>query len=184
MGSIDVIIGCMFSGKSSRIIELKNKYTILNKKILTFKHSLDDTRYKTNNLVTHNNITSECISIDNLSEIITNKKYDYINCDVIIIEEGQFFNNLYNFSKNAADIDNKIVIIAGLDGNSNRDPFGDILKLIPICTSVTKLHALCKKCNDGTKACFTKRKPTNKSDQILVGVDEFEAVCRKHYLVK
>lgn len=69
----------------------------------------------------------------------------------------------------------------GLDGDSNRSEFGEILKLIPICDSVTKLYGLCVMCKDGTKACFTKRLVTETS-QVLIGNDEFMAVCRKHYV--
>ena len=97
-----------------------------------------------------------------------------------MIEEGQFFENLYEFAVQAADIDNKVVIVAGLDGDSNREEFGDIIKLIPKCDSVVKLHALCSICKDGTLACFTKRIVKNQS-KILVGVNEFIPVCRFHF---
>ena len=59
------------------------------------------------------------------------ERFNYKDCDVIVIEEGQFFNNLYDFTLEAAEKDNKIIIIAGLDGDSNREEFGDIIKLIP-----------------------------------------------------
>ena len=72
-------------------------------------------------------------------------------------------------------------MIAGLDGNFKREPFGDILRLIPHAESVVKLHALCMKCRDGTKASFTKR-IINSEDNILIGTSsEYIPVCRKHY---
>ena len=181
-GRIDIIIGSMFSGKSTELIRKINRYKVLKKKILVVNHKLDK-RYSENSISTHSNMKFECISIENLSNINSNKDYlkEYHDCEVLVIEEAQFFKDLYNFVIKGADIDNKIVIVAGLDGDSNREEFGDILKLIPKCDSVKKLHALCVKCNDGTDASFTKRLVKNNS-QIYIGVSEFIAVCRYHYL--
>ena len=67
---------------------------------------------------------------------------------------------------------------AGLDGNYKREPFGQILKLIPHAESVVKLHALCMLCGDGTKASFTKRL-TNESSQKLIGNTNYIPVCRE-----
>ena len=178
-GRIDIIMGCMFSGKSTEIIRLINRYKALEKKILIVNHS-SDTRYKENSISTHSNINISCFSTADLATLKTDEKYDYNGTDVIVIEEGQFFENLYDFAVQAADKDNKIVIIAGLDGDSNREEFGDIIKLIPKCDSVVKLHALCSICKDGTLACFTKRIVKNQS-KILVGVNEFIPVCRFHF---
>ena len=179
-GRIHTIIGCMFSGKSTEIIKSINRYKVLGKKIIIINHK-SDTRYKENSIVTHDKISIDSISINNLHNIKTDPKYDYKNSEVIVIEEAQFFDDLYDFATNAADNDKKIVIVAGLDGDSKRNQFGDILKLIPHSESVTKLHALCIKCKNGTLACFSKRL-INNDKQILIGVDEYIPVCRFHYL--
>ena len=180
IGRIDIIMGCMFSGKSSELIKIINRYKVLNKKILIVNH-LIDIRYNENCITTHNQLSEKCISINNLSLLKTVPKYNYLESEVIVIEEAQFFNDLYEFVKCAAEIDNKIVIVAGLDGDSNRDLFGEILKLIPLCDTVIKLSALCIVCKDGTIANFSKRIIDNK-EQICVGSDEFIPVCRHHYL--
>jgi hypothetical protein len=74
------------------------------------------------------------------------------------------------------------VVCIGLDGDSDRLPFGRLLDLIPYANSVTKLTALCTRCNDGTPAPFTFRKATAAATQIQVGgTDTYEALCRKHY---
>lgn len=181
-GRIDIIIGSMFSGKSTELIRRINRYKVLSKKILVINHKLDQ-RYSESSISTHSNMKLECISLQNLNDIKINKEFkkEYDNCEVLVIEEAQFFEDLYEVVVNAADNDNKIVIVAGLDGDSNREEFGDILKLIPKCDSVKKLHALCVKCKDGTCASFTKRLVKNDS-QIYIGVSEFIAVCRYHYL--
>jgi thymidine kinase len=180
-GRIDIIIGSMFSGKSTELIRRINRYKVLGKKILVINHKLDK-RYSESSISTHSNMSLECLSIHNLSDIKKKSEYleEYNACEVLVIEEAQFFEDLYDIVVKAADIDNKIVIVAGLDGDSNREEFGDILKLIPKCDSVKKLHALCVKCKDGTSASFTKRLVKNNS-QIYIGVSEFIAVCRYHY---
>ena len=181
-GRIDIIIGSMFSGKSTELIRRINRYKVLGKKILVINHRLDK-RYSESSISTHSNMMLECLSLEKLGDINTNEKFlkEYNSCEVLVIEEAQFFEDLYDVVVKAADIDNKIVIVAGLDGDSNREEFGDILKLIPKCDSVKKLHALCVKCKDGTAASFTKRLVKNNS-QIYIGVSEFIAVCRYHYL--
>ena len=181
-GRIDIIIGSMFSGKSTELIRSINRYKVLGKKIVCINHILDK-RYQENSISTHSNMNIDCISLKKLNDVFNDEKKarDYHECEILVIEEAQFFEDLYEFVLNAADKENKIVLVAGLDGDSNRDKFGDILKLIPKCDSVKKLHALCVKCKDGTPASFTKRLVKNDS-QIYIGVSEFIPVCRYHYL--
>ena len=140
-GRIDIIIGSMFSGKSTELIRRINRYKVLSKKILVINHKLDQ-RYSESSISTHSNMKLECISLQNLNDLKTNEHFrkEYDNCEVLVIEEAQFFEDLYDVVVNAADNDNKIVIVAGLDGDSNREEFGDILKLIPKCDSVKKLR--------------------------------------------
>jgi len=169
----------MFSGKSTELIRLANRYKVLEMDVLVVNHSFDK-RYHDSAVATHSQIKMDCLSIQNLIEINDNQDR-YNKCDVLIIEEAQFFNGLYDFVLNACEKDNKHVLVVGLDGDSNRREFGEILKLIPVCDSVRKLYGLCVRCKDGTKACFTKRLVEN-NDQIFIGTSEFEAVCRRHYL--
>lgn len=179
MGRIDIIMGSMFSGKSTEIIRLINQYKVLKKNIMVLNHSLDN-RYQESSISTHSNISLDCISISSFDEIQLEL---YKLSEVIFVEEAQFFGGLFDFCRKACDEDNKIIIVSGLDGDSDRKKFGEILDLIPICDSVKKLHALCTHCNDGTKASFTLRhKDVENKEQIFIGVKEFSAVCRKHYL--
>ena len=179
-GTIDIIMGCMFSGKSTELIRLANRYKILDLKVLIVNHKLDN-RYSEDAVATHSQIKMDCLSIDSLTKIKNEYRELYDESQVIIIEEAQFFTGLYNFVLEACEKDNKNVLVVGLDGDSNRKEFGEILKLIPVCNSVKKLYGLCVICKDGTPACFSKRIVDSKS-QILVGSNEFIAVCRKHYL--
>jgi thymidine kinase len=179
-GSIDIIMGCMFSGKSTELIRLANRYRVLEMTVLAVNHSLDN-RYHNSAVATHSDIKMDCLSITHLSEIKEKFNKKYQECRVLIIEEAQFFSGLYDFVLEACEKDNKHVLVVGLDGDSNRKEFGEILRLIPVCDSVKKLYGLCVRCKDGTKACFTKRLIEN-NDQIFIGTSEFEAVCRRHYL--
>ena len=178
-GSVKIIIGSMFSGKSTEVIRLIDRYKLLKKNVLAINHTLDD-RYDKNKIVTHNKVKKDCLSVSELMPLLNT--VDYIKSDVVVIEEAQFFKDLFKFVVKSSDENNKIVVVAGLDGNYKREPFGDILNLIPYAESVIKLHALCMKCGDGTKASFTKR--INKdNEEILIGsTEEYVPVCRKHYL--
>ena len=175
---LKIILGPMFSGKSTELIRLIREYRFIEAKIMVIKHSLDDTRYEKAKLCTHDHQTEECISTNNLFEL--QKSDSYKEAQVIFIEEAQFFKNLFNFVNKILK-ENKSFIIAGLDGDFKREPFGDILKLIPLAEKVIKLNALCKFCKDGTEAPFTKRLINADIQQLVGGADSYAAVCRKHY---
>jgi thymidine kinase len=179
MGYLELIIGPMYAGKSTELIRIINRYKCLNKNIISINHCLNN-RYGSDGITTHNKEKVEdCISANKLKDIHDNL-IDW--CDVIIIEELQFFIDAYNIIIDWCDNKDKIVIAAGLDGDFMRLPFGDVLKLIPHAEKIIKLNALCKRCGDGTCASFTKR-ITKDSVTTLVGSDDiYEAVCRKHYL--
>ena len=102
--------------------------------------------------------------------------------DVIFINEGQFFDDLYEFVDYAVNEKKKRVYVCGLDGDSDRRPFGQMLDIIPLSDTVVKLHSFCKICNNGTPGIFSKRIDKRSKDQILVGAtQEYIPVCRKHF---
>jgi len=178
IGSLTLILGPMFSGKSTRLINYARKFKIINKKLLIFKHIIDN-RYDTNFICSHNLDKEPCICIDDINLIFDHPDYKLSN--IIIIEEAQFFPILLKPIKQMVDIDNKIVIISGLNGDSNRNNFGDIYNLIPFCDNIEFCSSLCKICSNGTPAIFSKKITLN-TDQILVGAnDSYIAVCRYHY---
>jgi len=179
IGYLELIIGPMYAGKSTELIRIINRYKCLKKNIIIVNHVLNN-RYGSSGLTTHNKeCVDNCIIVDKLSSI-SNEIID--NTHVIIIEELQFFQDAYDTVINWCDIKHKTVIAAGLDGDFLRNPFGDVLRLIPHAEKITKLSALCKKCGNGTLAHFTKR-ITSESETTLVGShDVYEAVCRKHFI--
>lgn len=181
-GRLELIIGPMFSGKSTELIKHANRYISIGKNVLAINHQINN-RYGSNKITTHDKkVFENCIIIDKLSEVHKTYSQMFNESDIIIIEELQFFSDGFDFIKNTVDKTNKTVITAGLSGDFKRNPFGDVLRLIPYADSLTQLSAYCKKCGDGTLANFTKR-ITNDSDVTIVGTsNEYEAVCRKHYL--
>ena len=155
---LELIIGPMFSGKSTELIRRIRLYQKIDNKVLVVKPSIDN-RYNDKKLTTHNFDSVECMVVDSLEEI------DSLICnyDVLILDEGQFFANLKKYvvcwlKKNIIHI-----IIGGLDGDYKREPIGEILELIPHSDTCTRL--------------------IDSKDLVLVGGSEsYMPVCRKHYI--
>jgi thymidine kinase len=179
-GWIEVIVGCMFSGKSEELIRRIKRAIIANQKAIVFKPQIDN-RYEADKVVSHNGISIKAVVVNNANEI----KEIAENYDVIGIDEAQFFDNsLINIVENLAD-NGKRVIIAGLDQDFRGEPFGIIPHLMAIADSVDKLHAICVVC--GAVATKSQRlindKPASYNDPtILVGSKEvYQPRCRKCY---
>jgi thymidine kinase len=181
-GYLNLILGPMFSGKSTRLIEYIRKYKTLGLDMLIIKPSIDIRYTDINEICTHNSEKEKCISfeINKLNDIFDLESYQ--NTNLIFIEEAQFFSNIYEIIKKMTDTDKKIVYLSALNGDSNRELFGDIYKLIPLTDNIEFLQALCTICNDGTNGVYSKRLTTNTSQIFVAGMGEYQAVCRKHFL--
>ena len=173
MGYLELIMGPMFSGKTSRLIQIKKKYEVLNKSILVIKPIIDNRYSLQSVIVTHDQNREECVSRFKLSDV-----YDFYKYDIIIIEEAQFFTDLYERVVEWAKI--KRVYVAGLNGDANQNLFGDMHKLIPHADDIVFLKALCKVCNDGTSAVFTIKNVENDKVVEVGGSEMYQAVCRSH----
>jgi len=181
-GYLNLIIGPMFSGKSTKLIHYIRKYKTLKYPMLVIKPSIDIRYTDSNEICTHNYEKESCISynIDELNLIFSDPQYKLSK--IIIIEEGQFFTSLYENIKQMTDNDKKIVYITALNGDSNRNLFGDVYKLLPLCDNIEFMQALCVQCSDGTHGIYSKRFEQNNSNQVYVGgSDIYQAVCREHY---
>ena len=182
MGYLKLILGPMFSGKSSTLIELIRKYKIINYKILTIKNALDTRYSELDEIVSHNKDTEPCVSLKNLNDIFNNENLTskYKESNVIFIEEAQFFSDLDSFVTKALE-ENKTLYVVGLNGDSNQKNFGDIHKLLPKCDDIELLKGFCKLCNNETHALFSKRIIKNESQVHVGSTDEYIPVCRKHF---
>lgn len=175
--SLDILIGPMFAGKSSRIADIVSRYEALGGRVLLVK-PLCDTRHGRDH-ITHNNRKTPCISVKDLDDI---PKDVLIHTDVIIVDEAQFFKYLVPFCEYTVDTLEKKLYLVGLDGDSNRRKFGELLDCIPLADRVEKLTAFCKRCANGTPGLFSHRK-TESGDLIVIGgADMYETLCRECYL--
>ena len=104
----------------------------------------------------------------------------WIDADVILINEGQFFEDLVETVIEMVDVHKKQVHICGLDGDFRRQRFGTLLDLIPYSDKVEKLTAFCGICKDGTPAVFSHR-VSNESAQVVIGSDNYMPLCRSCY---
>jgi thymidine kinase len=191
IGYLELIIGPMYSGKTSKLLEIYKQCKFCDISVCVINHSLDK-RYHDSMLSSHDKAMIPCLNIENiydlwfnngeidLTEFANKKNHTLIrNSHVILINEGQFFKGLhtvvYDMLKN-----NKIVYICGLDGDFERKKFGEILDLIPLCDKVTKLTSLCSLCKNGTLGIFSMR-ITNEKEQTVIGSDNYLPVCRNCY---
>lgn len=182
IGTLDIIIGCMFSGKTTELLNRIRKALIICNNIVVVNHNLDNRYDKTGGYIcSHDQQKIKALSCSNLKELLHNP--DYKNSPIIFIDEAQFFSDLKSFVVHAVDVDNKWVTVCGLDGDFQRNKFGDILDLIPFADTVVKTSALCLKCCNGTKGLFSAKLKNQNQNQIDVGnEDKYIPVCRKHFI--
>ena len=173
---LELIIGPMFSGKTSRLIEIYKQCKFCNIPTLVINHSID-TRYDQYLLSNHDKVMIPCIQTTQLTTLINNQELE--KAEVILINEGQFFDDLYDCTELWLK-KNKKIYISGLDGDFERKKFGQIIDLIPLCDKVTKMTSLCSMCKNGTPGIFSKR-ITKEKEQMIVGSDNYLPVCRYCY---
>jgi thymidine kinase len=182
-GSIEVITGSMFCGKTEELIRRLRRATIAQQKVQVFKPTIDN-RYAEQKVTSHAGHNFDALPIQGASEIL-NK----INPDttVVAIDEAQFFDDeIIPISELLADRGVR-VIVAGLDTDFRGEPFGPMPTLMSKAEKVDKLHAICVVC--GEDASRTQRlvdgKPARYNDPIvIVGAAElYEARCREHHQV-
>lgn len=178
VGYLEVIFGPMFSGKTSALLELNKQYSYskMNTCIINYK---EDTRYDNTLLCTHDQQKTPCINLLKLKDILSPR--NIVIYKVFLINEGQFFPDLYEVVKTLVEKHNKIVHVCGLDGDFKRNSFGQLLQLIPIADQVTKKYAICSVCENGTKALFSQRL-THEQNVKVIGSNNYQPVCRKCYL--
>ena len=184
-GYLEVILGPMFSGKTSKLVEIYKQYTFCNIPILVVNHQ-EDNRYNNNNddnncaMITHDQIKINCIQSNTLLSVLEGRIESYHEKPMaVLINEGQFFPDLYKAVYEMVYTHKMHVYVGGLDGDFQQKKFGQMLDLIPICDKVHKLHSLCVHCKDGTKASFSHRIDNSNQEQKLVGASEaYIPLCR------
>ena len=174
-GWIEVITGGMFSGKTEELIRRLKRARIANQKTGIFKPHVD-VRYSAQDIVSHDSSTMEALPVESSERILLLSS----NCDVVGIDEGQFFDReLPRICRELADKGIR-VIVAGLDMDYKGEPFGPIPGLLSIAEYVTKVHAICIQCGD--LASYSHRIVDNEKLILLGEKTSYEPLCRKCYL--
>jgi len=182
-GSIEVITGSMFCGKTEELIRRLRRATIAKQKVQVFKPTIDN-RYAEEKVTSHTGANFDAIPIQQTAEILTSLDPD---TTVVAIDEAQFFDaEIIPISQQLADRGLR-VIVAGLDMDFRGEPFGPMPALLSQAEEVSKLHAICVVC--GEEASRTQRlvdgRPARYDDPVvIVGASEmYEARCREHHQV-
>jgi thymidine kinase len=183
-GRIEVVAGCMFSGKSEELIRRLKRAQIARQKVIALKSSLDD-RYGLETITSHSGSRLESALVSSPSDVLRIVEEKQI--EVVGIDEVQFFDSgiigvvEYLAGKGVR------VILAGLDQDFRGEPFGPMPELLALAEEVTKLTAVCMVC--GKPATRTQRivngRPARYDDPVvMVGAAEsYEARCREHHVV-
>ena len=202
-GYLELWTGPMFSGKTSKILEIYKQFNFCGISTCVINYE-EDNRYPNaeTHLSTHDKTMIPCIRSKTMSEIadiisvsvsndisndiskekLTGKYLDkFLESKVILINEGQFFTDIVEWVKIAVDVYHKKVYICGLDGDYERKSFnGDWLNLIPYCDKVKKLHSYCSNCKN--KPAIFSHRLIHETAQKVIGADCYVPLCRKCYL--
>ena len=173
-GSIEVICGSMFSGKTEELIRRLKRATFAKQKVEIYKPCID-VRYSENQVVSHDSNSIPSIPIDTPAKMLDISS----DVEVVGIDEAQFFDN------DLVDVCNELasrgvrVIIAGLDMDFRCQPFGPMPALMAVADSVTKVHAICVKCGN---LAYVSHRLVDGEKQVLLGEKmEYEPLCRECY---
>ncbi|PIY93296.1 MAG: thymidine kinase [Candidatus Magasanikbacteria bacterium CG_4_10_14_0_8_um_filter_32_14] len=175
-GRLDVISGPMFSGKSAELIRRLTIQDIAQKKIVVFKHGLDDRFGRPQDISSRNGNYLSAISVTKVAEM--NEHLDFDNLDLVGIDEIQFFDRdeLVTLCKKLVDEKGISVIVCGLDSDYLQVPFETTAHLMALADSVYKTSAVCMQCRD-TDAVYTHR-VFGGDNRVEVGSDNYEPRCR------
>jgi len=186
---ISIIYGPMFSGKTTKLVELYNLYvkSYGKDKCIAINYELDN-RYGENSIVSHNKQFIECYCIKSMEEFITGETYNIIaNAQYIFINEAQFFESIDKWVLFLNANLKKTVILCGLDLDYKRDSFGTMMNLLPYASKIYSLTGLChnsvnelcnKLCNGLSKY---SHRLVNNDTQILIGIHEYVPLCEDCY---
>ncbi len=184
--SLKLIIGCMFSSKTSSLLNEINRFRSITNSIMIINSKLDNRYSLGNNIINHNKEKYPAVKLKSLEEMINNKIYK--DSKIILIDEGHFYKDLHSVLSKELSKRHQIpkhYIVAGLSSDYKMESIGDITKMVPLANEILHLNAMCAICKDGTPAHFTKLKKNfnviKKEDNIIVGNDQFIPCCRHHY---
>lgn len=173
-GWIEVIVGCMFSGKTEELIRRLNRARYATQRVVVFKPKID-TRFSQAHAASHSGLRFPCEPVDHPSDILRLVG----DAQVVGIDEAQFFDaSLVEVAERLAD-EGRRVVIAGLDQDYRGEPFEPIPELMAVAEYVTKTLAVCVVC--GAPANRSQRLVPRDVRVVLGASESYEARCRLHW---
>ncbi len=176
-GSFNLILGCMFSSKTSELMKRYRRHVIGGKKCIAIKYKYD-TRYDADMVINHDGIKIDAIACEHLIEVDDM----VVGYDVVCVDEIQFYKDAHVFCEKWAN-EGKIVEACGLSGTFNRTPFPVISRLVPLAEDIVVLKAVYA--GTGESASFTKllvSKGVQNDIELIGGADKYRPVTRyEHY---
>lgn len=173
-GWIEVICGSMFSGKTEELIRRLKRAQIANMKVEIFKPAMD-IRYDEQKIVSHDENAIHSTPIDHSQKMLLLAQ----NVEVVGVDEAQFFDPEVTSVCEQLALRGTRVIVAGLDMDYKKQPFGQMPQLLAVADYITKLHAICVVC--GNIANYSYRKSSEESQVVLGEKDKYEPRCRHCY---
>ena len=175
--TLELILGPMFSGKTTELFRRVKRHTAANRRCLLVRYSRDN-RYSEEHAATHDREMMKASGTGALGDILALCD----GYDVIGIDEGQFYPDLVEVVSQDLLPRGKIVIIAALDGDFQRRPFGRVLELVPLANRVKKCNAICSFCHDEAGS-FTRRISSETELEVIGGADKYMSCCSVCYSI-
>jgi len=176
-GSIEVICGSMFSGKTEELIRRMRRALFAKQTVEIFKPAME-TRYSEEHIVSHDQNAIPCTAVEHSGNILLLSS----GREVVGIDEAQFFDEGLPLVCNQLANQGIRVIVAGLDMDYKGNPFGPMPVLCAIADDVTKVHAICVEC--GQPAGYSHRLVHNEKLVLLGEKEEYQPLCRKCFINK
>lgn len=181
---INLIMGPMFSGKTTKLIQIYNAYvkTYTKEKCIMLNYTHDKRYTKEPKVVSHDGLSVDCFTCTDLADFIDNGATQpiFLKAKYIFINEAQFFPNLLHLVIFAKNVLNKNFILCGLDYDYKKEKFGDLLDIVPYANQV---HNLTGKCN--TQGCIYPSKYSHRiidfNNQVLIGITQYVPLCEHCY---
>lgn len=178
-GTLTLVCGPMYAGKTTHLISTYNKYKA-NAIVINF---CDDNRYSKTLLSSHDKVMIPCIKVNKLAELDEMLEIVLFKDAIktILIDEGQFYGDLVPQVLHFLETWKKNVFVYGLDSDFRRQKFGSILDLVPHADHIEKLRANCGKCKTKNTAMYSFRL-SNEDDIVVIGSSNYVPLCRKCYI--
>jgi len=167
----------MFAQKTTELLRRIRRYKAIGYSVLVLNYA-GDTRYGTNKIASHDFESYDALCVSTLADV----EAQVPAYQVVVIDEGQFYPDLYDHVVRWADTLPLHIVVAGLSGDSHRQPFGDLLRLIPMAEETEILTAFCAVCKNGTVATYSKCLQIKEEQVAIGGSETYIPVCRAHFI--